>query len=108
LHLNNAGKEWLAKLIASQIDKLINDINKTEPVIALNWKEETNNVGISVTNNHKPNLKLTEDDLPTVPVSPIQFHNSQDNETDSELPRKTSSRQKKAPVTRSEDFLWQL
>jgi len=36
LHLNNAGKEWLVKLIASQFDKLINDINKTEPIIALN------------------------------------------------------------------------
>ena len=42
LHLNNAGKEWLAKLIASQIDKLISDINKTEPIIALNWKRRDN------------------------------------------------------------------
>ena len=59
LHLNNPGKEWLDKLIASQIDKLVSDINKTEPIIALNWKEETTNVSISVTNNHKPNLMLT-------------------------------------------------
>jgi hypothetical protein len=38
LHLNNAEKEWLAKLTASQIDKVTNNINKTEHVIALNWK----------------------------------------------------------------------
>jgi len=35
LHLNNAGKEWLAKLIVSQTDKLVSDINKTKPIIAL-------------------------------------------------------------------------
>jgi len=36
LHLNSIGKELLAKLIATQTDKLINNIYKTEPVIALN------------------------------------------------------------------------
>ena len=36
LHLNNAGKEWLAKLIASQTDKPVSDSNRTEPTIALN------------------------------------------------------------------------
>jgi len=36
LHLNNAGKGWLDKLIASQIDDLVSIINKTEPIIALN------------------------------------------------------------------------
>jgi len=95
LHLNNAGKEWLAKLIASQIDKLVSDINKTEPIIALNWKEETTNASISVTNNRKPNLMLTEDDLSKVLISPIQIHNNRSNNTDSELLHKTSSRQKK-------------
>jgi len=83
LHLNNAGKEWLAKLIASQIDKLVSDINKTEPIIALNWKEETINVSINVTNNHKPNLMLTEDGFSDVLVSPIQIHNNQYNKADS-------------------------
>jgi len=108
LHLNNPGKEWLAKLIASQIDELVSDINKTELIIALNWKEETTNVSINVTNNHKPNLMLTEDDFSKVLVSPIQIHNNQGNKTDSELLHKTSSRQEKTPITRSKDFLWQL
>ena len=34
LHLNNAGKEWFAKLIATQINKLINNINRNESVVA--------------------------------------------------------------------------
>jgi hypothetical protein len=93
-------------LIASQIDKLVSDINKTETIIALHWKEEITNVCINVTNNHKPNLMLTEDDFSKVLVSPIQIHNNQGNKTDSEFLCKTSSRQKKAPVTRSKDFLW--
>jgi len=67
LHLNNAGKEWLAKLIASHIDKPVSDSNRTEPIIALNWKEESSNV----TNSQKPNLMLTEGDVSNVLISPI-------------------------------------
>jgi len=63
---------------------------------------------IKETNNHKPNLILTEDDFSKVLVLPIQIHNNQGNKTDSVLLRNTSSRQKKAPVARSKDFLWQL
>jgi hypothetical protein len=47
-------KKWLAKFIATQTDQLINNINKIEPVTALNWKEETTNLSINVTDNHKP------------------------------------------------------
>jgi len=86
----------------------MNDINKTEPIIALNWKEETANVSINVTNNHKPNLMLTEDDFSNVLFSPIQIHNNQGSKTDSEFLCKISNRQKIAPVTSSKDFLWQL
>ena len=86
----------------------MNDINKTEPIIALNWKEETANVSINVTNNHEPNLMLTEDDFSNVVISPIQIHNNQGSKTDREFLCKTSDRQKIAPVTSSKDFLWQL
>jgi hypothetical protein len=95
-------------LIATQIDKLINNINKIEPVIALNWKEETTNMSFNVTDNHKPNLMSTEDDLSKVLIPAIQIHNSQGNMADSESLCRTSNRQKKAPVTRSKNFLWQL
>ena len=95
-------------MIATQIDKLINNINKTEPVIALNWKEETTNESIKLTDNHMPNL-LTTDDLSKVSVPLTQIHNSQGNMTDSESLRRTSNRQKrKAPNNRSKGFLWQL
>jgi hypothetical protein len=40
LTLNSIGKELLTTLIATQIDKLINNINKIDPVIAVHWKEE--------------------------------------------------------------------
>jgi hypothetical protein len=108
LHLNNAGKEWLAKLIATQIDKLINNINEIEPTVALNWKEETTNESIKIKDNHMPNLLTTDNDLSKVLVPRTQIHNSQGNMTGSESLRRTSNRQKKAPVTRSKDFLWQL
>jgi len=104
LHLNNAGKEGLAKLIASQIDKLINNINKIEPVTALNWKAEATNVSINSTDNYKPNVMSTEDDFSKVLSPPNQIHNSQGNMTDSECLRRTSNRQKKAPVTKTKDF----
>jgi hypothetical protein len=83
LHLNNAGKKGLAKLIASQIDKLINNINKIERVTALNWKDEATNVSINATDNHKPNMMSTEDNFSKVLIPPIQIHNSQGNMTDS-------------------------
>ena len=86
----------------------MNDINKTEPIITLNWKEETANVSINVTNNPKPNLKLTEDDFSNVLISLIQIHNNQGSKTDSEFLCKISNRQIIAPITRSKNFLWQL
>ena len=95
LHLNNAGKEWLAKLIATQIDKLINNINNIEPVIALNWKEKTTNEHIKLSDNHIPNL-LTTDNLSKVLVPPTQIHNSQGKTTGSESLHRTSNRLNKS------------
>jgi len=48
LHLYNVGREWFANLIATQINKLINNIKKNELVIALNLKEEANNKSTNV------------------------------------------------------------
>jgi hypothetical protein len=72
-HLNYAGKEGLAKLIASQIDKLIN--NTIEPMTALKWNEESTNVGINATDNHKPNVMSSEDNFSKVIIPPVQIHN---------------------------------
>ena len=97
-----------SRKIASQANKLVSDFNKTEPIIALNWKEETTNISTNVTNNHKPNLILAEEGFSNILVPPSLIHNNEDNKSDSESLRKTSNRQKKAPITRSKDFLWQL
>ena len=39
-HLNKRGKEWLSKLIVTQICRLVKSNNKDVPVIPLNWKDE--------------------------------------------------------------------
>ena len=40
MHLNKSGKEWLSKLIATKICRLVKSNNKDVPVIPLNWKDE--------------------------------------------------------------------
>jgi hypothetical protein len=92
-------------LIAFQIDKLINNIIKIEPVTALNWKEEATNVSINATDNHKPNLMSTEDDFSKVLIPPIQVHNSQGSMTDSESLSRTSNRRKLLSL-KVRIFLW--
>ena len=49
-------------------------------------------------------MMSTENDFSKVLIPPIQIHNSQGNMTDSESLRRTSKRQEKAPITRSNDF----
>ena len=41
LHLNNVGKEGLAKVIASQINKIFKYSSNDKPVIPLHWKDES-------------------------------------------------------------------
>jgi hypothetical protein len=122
LHLNKAGKEGLAKLIASNIDKIVNKSNKTKLPILLKGKKEPSNERASISSNCTPEQKPIDEDSSPSPSSPtltttatvatpdstFQLHKNQDNKTDSELTRRSSSRQKKAPVTRCNDFLWQM
>jgi hypothetical protein len=70
LHLNNAGKELFAKLIATQINKHINSIGKNEPAIALNWKEVTTNKSTNDTDNQMANLLTIDDILLEVLIPP--------------------------------------
>jgi len=70
LHLNSTGKKFLATLIATLINELlISNINRIEQVIALNWKEESTimciNITDNVTDNHKPYLISSEENLST-------------------------------------------
>jgi hypothetical protein len=43
MYLNKSGKEWLSKLIATQICRLVKSNNKDVPVIPLNWKDDLTN-----------------------------------------------------------------
>jgi hypothetical protein len=41
LHLNRGGKEWPAKLLATQINRLVINKASVSPKIALKWKAES-------------------------------------------------------------------
>ena len=43
-HLNNHGKEWIAKQIALQIELLVKSTSKANSAIPLKWDEETTNL----------------------------------------------------------------
>lgn len=93
--LQNAGKEWPSKLIATHICKLVKSNNRDEPVIILNWKDESTDKQNTV-NVH-----------PEVEVSPNRNNYSHGDVTAKEIVRRTSNRQKKVPITRNNYFLWQ-
>ena len=86
LHLNNKGKEELARSIANLINKLVLNEDKDKPIITLNWKDEINR-------------------SLSVQISPDQLKSSTLESSD-QIPTRTSTRQKKLPVTRKDDFLW--
>lgn len=74
----------LVKLIGTQTDELIYNINKIESLIALNWKEEATLMSNNVTDDHKPYLISTEDNLSKRLIPPTQFHNNEGNMANSE------------------------
>jgi hypothetical protein len=106
LHLNNVGKEGLAKVITSQINKIINCSSNENPVISLQWKDESINKSIIVNTTHLSTRTTAVDNPPKLESSLIQAHNSQQELTGSECTRRTSNRQEKATVSRNSDFLW--
>ena len=92
LHLNSQGKEWLAKKIVKQIELLIEIASKDNPAIPLKWLDKPMNL----INN---NIRLTSDSNTVEGIIPTS--QSLNN------PRRTSTRNKKVPITMSKDFLWQ-
>jgi hypothetical protein len=93
VHLNNTGKEWISKLVATQIHGLVKSNNKEKPVIVLNWKDEPTNKQIPV-NVHS--------------VSKTSLRQNNSNQTDiadkENVVCTTSNRQKRVPFTRHNDF----
>jgi hypothetical protein len=87
LHLNNKGKEKLARSVANLINKLMLNGDKDKPVITLNWKDEINRYSAAQ-------------------VSPDQLKSSTLESSD-KIANRTSIRQKKPPVTWKYDFYGQ-
>jgi len=96
-HLNNAGKERLAKVIASQIKKIINYSSNENPVISPQWKDEFINKSISA-NTTKLHTRKTAVDNSLKLESPLIQADSQQELIEPECICRTSNRQKKATI----------
>jgi hypothetical protein len=83
LHLNNRGKEYLSKLIATQINRLIHGKKQDVPAVPLNWTDE-----LSDKLNLVNPVTMTTEEIPEISLN------------------RTASRSRRLPVTRSNDFLW--
>jgi len=73
LHLNNVGEEGLAKVITSQINKIIKCSLNDKPIIFLQWKDESINKSIIVIVHFNSTLRThlhvvvpRSDDLPFI------------------------------------------
>jgi hypothetical protein len=99
LHLNSLGKEWLAKQTAIQIELLVVSSSKVNTIIPLKWKEETMNL---INENMMSSEMNTVEGL----IPSIQSPDNQINLEKNDSLRRISMRNKKAPTTRTKDFLW--
>ena len=98
LHPNRRGKEWLAKLLATQINRLVINKARVSPKIALKWKDE------SAVNQYLE-IHITPKSPPTqtnITNSKIQIDTLHKKTA---VPR-TSNIQKRQPITHNNDFLW--
>jgi len=115
MHLNKKGKEWISRLIATQINKLTTGKNGDTHEITLNWKDELPNKQTIVQVQSEPKSVTQQiNNSQTIHVHPEpkteteQINNSQTDETHKEtIVGRTSGRQKKTPITRNKDFLWE-
>jgi hypothetical protein len=98
MHLNKRGKEWLSKLLATQVNRLDSNKGRESPKFALKWKDES--VVDQYPALHMPLMPPPDHSIST--NSEIQIDPLDKNIV---LPR-TSNRQKRLPVTRNKDFLW--
>jgi hypothetical protein len=89
LHLNKRGKEWLAKQIAANIETSVKLANRTDPAIPLMWKEEETNL-----NSLEASTNST------------QASNKQNSMFCNDPTPRISTRLRKAPATKTNDFLW--
>jgi hypothetical protein len=99
-HINNVGKDKLAKVIALQINKIFKPSLNDKFVIPLQWKDETTNNSSTVNTSHISGEKTAMDN-PSKLDSPF-LHDLRA----SKCIHRTSNRQNKARISRNSDFLW--
>ena len=97
MHLNKTGKERLSKLIVTQICSLVNGNNKDTPVIPLHWKDEFADKQTTV--NSLPEQETT------CSVS-TDWNKPYCTVTEDKSLNRVTTRNRKLPITRSNDFLW--
>jgi hypothetical protein len=98
MHLNKRGREWLAKLLATQISRLVINKVRVAPKFALIWKDE------SAVNQYLE-IHMTSKS-PSVQTSNTNSKIQSDTLYKETAVPRTSNRQKRQPITRNKDFLW--
>jgi hypothetical protein len=97
MHLNKSGEEWLSKLIATQICRLVSSNNKAVPVIPLNWEDE-------FTDKQNTVNSLSEQKT-TCPII-LDWNKPVGSVAEDKSLKRVITRNRKLPVTRSKDLLW--
>jgi hypothetical protein len=95
MHLNKSSKEWLSKLIATKICRIVKSNNRDVPVIALNWQDESTDKQNSVNS-------LSEQKT-TCPVS-LGWNKPDGSASEDKSLNRVITDNRKLPVTRSKDF----
>jgi hypothetical protein len=97
MHVNKRGKEQLSKQITSLINKLEIQRAIEKPIIALRWKTHLTQ---SQTQKQSPKKQRPE----SIPDNSCQPPKSGNEDTVNRI----STRQRKIPITRKDDFLWKM
>jgi len=93
MHLNEHGKEWLSKQIATQIHRLVESNSKDIPTIPLKWKIDPISKQISA----NPLLEQTV----MGPISTNKLNGSVTVETST---NRVPTRNRRLQIARSDDF----
>jgi hypothetical protein len=97
MHLNKRGKEWLSKLLAIQVSRLVFNKGRVLPNFALKWKE--------LAADQYPTSHMISMPPPDQSINTNSEVQTDPLDKDTILPR-TSNRQKRLPITHNKDFLW--
>ena len=126
LHLNKKGKHWIADNLVKEIRNLYSPVNINPPIV-LQWKDIKGNTTQQI--NQVTSTRRCDDTEPPSPdeirsngwiigVRSVQDEESEQHATltseqtqpappqQAKVPNRVSSRQKKMPATKSDDFLW--